>query len=90
MNWAVVMVSGPIILATVYYIVWGRKTYTPPNETVEDYIERYQATTTESENEISSGVLEEVAAEEKAIHEMAAEKRVDAVENETDGTISRQ
>jgi hypothetical protein len=74
MNWAVVMVSGPIILATVYYIVWGRKTYTPPNETVEDYIERYQATTTESEKEMSSEVLE------KATHEMVAEERVDAIE----------
>jgi hypothetical protein len=72
MNWAVVMVSGPIIFATIYYIVWGRKTYTPPDETVEDYIVRYEATT-ESENEMSGGVLEEMAAEEKAAHEMAAE-----------------
>jgi choline transport protein len=40
MNWAVVMVGGPFILSTVYYVVWGRKTYTPPVETIEDYMER--------------------------------------------------
>jgi amino acid transporter len=45
MNWAVVMVAGPIILVTSCYIVWGRKSYTPPEETVEDYIVRHEATT---------------------------------------------
>jgi amino acid transporter len=43
MNWAIVMVGGPIILSTIYYIVWGRKTYTPPVETIEDYVERKMA-----------------------------------------------
>jgi amino acid transporter len=49
MNWACVMVGGVVIFATVYYIIWGRKFYTPPNETTEDYIERYQATSASSE-----------------------------------------
>jgi len=90
MNWAVVMVAGPIIFATVYYMVWGRKTYTPPDETIEDYIVRYEATTESSEKEMSSGVLGEMAADEKAAyeiaaeeiatHEMATEESVDAVE----------
>src|SRR5277367_5215303 len=53
MNWAVVMVGGPIILATVYYVVWGRKPFSPPNETVEDYLGRYEATTASSEKEMS-------------------------------------
>jgi hypothetical protein len=74
MNWAVVMVGGPIILATIYYIVWGRKTYTPPEETVEDYILRYGATKESSGKERDNGVLGEMAAEEKAAHEMAAEE----------------
>jgi hypothetical protein len=40
MNWGCVMVGGVIILATIYYIIWGRHTYMPPNETMEDYLER--------------------------------------------------
>jgi hypothetical protein len=43
MNWAVVRVGGSLSFATVYYIIWDRKTYTPPTETIEDFIERYQA-----------------------------------------------
>jgi peptidoglycan biosynthesis protein MviN/MurJ (putative lipid II flippase) len=38
MNWGCVMVGGVFIWATVYYIVWGRYTYTPPKETIEDYL----------------------------------------------------
>jgi amino acid transporter len=45
MNWAVVMVGGTIVLATAYYIIWGRKTYTPPTETIEDFMDRYQTST---------------------------------------------
>ncbi len=44
MNWACVMVGGTILLATVYYIIWGRKTYTPPSETIEDFMERFRTT----------------------------------------------
>jgi choline transport protein len=40
MNWAVAMVGGVGILATVYYIIRGRKSYTPPVITVESYIEK--------------------------------------------------
>jgi uncharacterized membrane protein (DUF485 family) len=61
MNWAIVMAGGVIVLATVYYIIWGRKTYTPPNETIEDYMERYEATTASSEKAVDSSVVEEMA-----------------------------
>jgi hypothetical protein len=53
MNWASVMVGGTIIFATAYYIIWGRKSYSPPVETIEDYIERYQTTST-SDREVGS------------------------------------
>jgi amino acid transporter len=59
MNWAVVMVGGTVIFATVYYIAWGRKKYTPPNEVVEDYIERYQTAMMSLEKEGSIAVIEE-------------------------------
>ena len=52
MNWACVMVGGTVVLATAYYIVWGRKTYTPPTETIEDFMDRYSASTS-SEKEPS-------------------------------------
>jgi amino acid transporter len=58
MNWACLMVGGVILLATVYYIIWGRKTYSPPNETIEDYIERNVATTS-VEKVVSDGITEE-------------------------------
>jgi amino acid transporter len=57
MNWACVMAGGVFLLATVYYVIWGRKTYTPPKETIEDYIKRSQDTMT-PEKEASSGVIE--------------------------------
>jgi amino acid transporter len=53
MNWACVMVGGTVVLATGYYVVWGRKTYTPPTETIEDFMDRYQ-TSTSSEKEASA------------------------------------
>jgi hypothetical protein len=65
MNWSIVLVGGIIILATAYYIAWGRKQYTPPDETAEDIIERYQATMTTSDNEVSGGVIEESVEAEK-------------------------
>jgi amino acid transporter len=58
MNWACVMVGGTVLLATVYYIVWGRKTYTPPSETIEDFMERFQ-TTSVSEKETSTVPVED-------------------------------
>jgi amino acid transporter len=30
MNWGIVMFGGIILLATVYYLIWGRKQYVPP------------------------------------------------------------
>ena len=57
MNWAIVMVGGVILLATVYYIIWARKSYTPPTETIEDYMKRYLETAT-SEKEESVEVVE--------------------------------
>ena len=61
MNWAVVLVGGVVVLATVYYIAWGWKQYTPPSETAEDIAERYKATTESSEKDVSGGsvVVEE-------------------------------
>jgi hypothetical protein len=59
MNWACVLVGGLVLLATIYYIIWGRKTYTPPVETIEDYIKGYQISTTSSEKEGSGGLAEE-------------------------------
>jgi hypothetical protein len=75
MNWACVMVGGPTLLATLYYIVWGRKSYTPPSETVEDYLERYHATVEAAEKEMSTGVAEDGAGDE-----MVTEESVDAAE----------
>jgi hypothetical protein len=49
MNWACAMVGGVALLATIYYVIWGRKVYAPPNETIEDFIERYQAVSASSE-----------------------------------------
>jgi hypothetical protein len=67
MNWACAMVGGVTLLATIYYIIWGRKSYTPPNETVEDYIQRGQMTTTMSSSgkELSSGLVEQSVEAEK-------------------------
>jgi hypothetical protein len=71
MNWAIVMVGGPIFLSTIYYVAHGRKTYTPPDATVEDYLERYEASSDEP-----SGV----AADEKAMDHDLAEESVSAAE----------
>jgi amino acid transporter len=30
MNWGIAMFGGVIVLATVYYVVWGRRIYVPP------------------------------------------------------------
>jgi amino acid transporter len=70
MNWAIVLVGGIVVLASAYYIVWGRKTFTPPHETVEDYIERYQATTA-SERGSNGGVVEEPVEKETVTGESA-------------------
>jgi len=32
MNWGILMYGAVIIFATVYYIIWGRHTYTPPTD----------------------------------------------------------
>jgi hypothetical protein len=70
MNWASAMVGGVALLATIYYIVWGRKTYTPPNETTEDFIERYEATSVSLEKGgVNSGLAEESVEPEKILEE---------------------
>jgi len=56
MNWSVVLVVGIVLLATGYYILGGRKTYAPPDETVEDYIQR-------SEREMRNEAAEETVPE---------------------------
>jgi amino acid transporter len=55
MNWAIAMVGGVTLLATIYYIAWGRNTYTPPMETIEVYLERYG---TRSEKDVSERAVE--------------------------------
>jgi hypothetical protein len=62
MNWACVMVGGVTLLATIYYAIWGRKTYAPPNETIEDYITRSkdQDVSTSTDKEASGVVAEEI------------------------------
>jgi Amino acid permease len=57
MNWAILMLGGPIVFATAYYWFEGRKVYTPPEGTLDDYIKQYEETT-ESENKMGSGVSE--------------------------------
>jgi hypothetical protein len=77
MNWAVVMLGGVIILATVHYFTGGQKKYTPPHETVDDYIERCEATTA-SEKTMSSGVAEEKAASDTVAEQsLEGEKKAD-------------
>jgi hypothetical protein len=62
MNWAVVLFGGVIILATVYYVMWGRKLYSPPQET----LERFVARSKEMDSEVSeSGIAESVTGDEK-------------------------
>jgi choline transport protein len=56
MNWTSTLVGGIVLLATGYYISWGRRLYSPPDETVEDYIQR-------SEREASDGVGLEIVPE---------------------------
>jgi amino acid transporter len=60
MNWAIVMVGGISLLATVYYILSAQRTYSPPDDTVEDYIDRYDnMTVASSEREVSDGAYPE-------------------------------
>jgi hypothetical protein len=61
MNWASAMVGGIALLATIYYIIWGKRTYLPPTDTIEDFIGRYEATVA-SENE-AHGAAEKVTQE---------------------------
>jgi amino acid transporter len=84
MNWACVMVGGVVILATVYYMVWGRKVYSPPKETVEDYIERYQDTTASSEKEVSS---EKEATSEKEVSGGFVEESTEAEKEVSGGLV---
>jgi hypothetical protein len=62
MNWACVMVGGVSLIVTLWYIVLGRKSYTPPKETIEDYTERIVTNTSEK---VSGGVAEESIEPEK-------------------------
>jgi hypothetical protein len=65
MNWAIGLVGGIVLLATIYYVAWGRKSYTPPDETVDDYIERSAANDL-SEKDVGSAAGEDrVLADEK-------------------------
>jgi hypothetical protein len=70
MNWAVVMVGGVIVLATMYYIAWGRKQYSPPNDTVEDYIMRAEAGPSEK---VIGGPVEDRVVEKELAEESVKE-----------------
>ena len=70
MNWAILMVGGVTFLATAYYIIWGRKQYSPPSDTVEDYIMRAEAGLSEKG---ASGGAEEIRVADKILEE--AEKQ---------------
>jgi hypothetical protein len=59
MNWAIALVGGIALLATIYYIIWARYTYSPPDDTVEDYIQRFNATSASSEKEGSAAFADE-------------------------------
>jgi hypothetical protein len=50
MNWSCVMYGGIVILSTVYYVIWARKSFTPPTETLEDYIRAQSGYDVEEEN----------------------------------------
>jgi len=63
MNWASAMVGGITLLATIYYVIWGRRMYLPPKETVEDFIGRYEATASSEKG--ASGVGQESVKAEK-------------------------
>jgi len=63
MNWASAMVGGITLFATIYYIIRGRRTYLPPKETVEDFIERYEATAASDTG--MSGVEQKIVQPEK-------------------------
>jgi len=64
MNWASALVGGIVLLATGYYIAWGRKSYSPPNETIEDFIRHSEG----------DGTGEEIVREKSATAEIE-EKR---------------
>jgi hypothetical protein len=49
MNWSCVIYSRIIIVSTVYYVIWAIKTFAPPKETIEDYI---QAGSGDEENSV--------------------------------------
>jgi hypothetical protein len=79
MNWAILMLGGPIVLATVYYLLGGRRSYTPPDESVDDYINRYDAATEWQETDVGGGI-----SEDKDPNETVVEQGVDAAEKQLD------
>jgi amino acid transporter len=67
MNWAIGLVGGVILFATIYYVAYGRKQYTTPDGTVDDYIERSAANA-------ASPDLKSATGEEKSVGEEKADK----------------
>ena len=63
MNWSSAMVGGIVIFATVYYIIWGRFKYTPPRETIDDYIDDGSSHDDIGQREASAGHSEEKTVE---------------------------
>ena len=62
MNWGVVMYGGVIILSTIYYIIRGRHTFTPPNEQIKhvmvEMVDPFYANSDEPEVERVNVVVE--------------------------------
>jgi amino acid transporter len=51
MNWGCVMYGGVIIFSTIYYVLWGRKTFMPPKDTIEDYLNEKDGVYEQPEND---------------------------------------
>jgi amino acid transporter len=73
MNWAAALVGGIVILATGFYVAWGQHIYSPPEETVEDYIQRTEKEGREGTGSVKDGTGSEVA-QEKVVEAEIDEK----------------
>jgi hypothetical protein len=70
MNWGIVMYGGVAIFAATYYILWGRKTFHPPEDTFEHLFKKEFTIHTENEAGIHEGAGSEKDLEKEAVHEV--------------------
>ena len=71
MNWAIAIYGLVLIFATFYYIVWGRHTYSPPNEEVKRVVVAQEGLYAGSE------LAEQMLELEQEHVDVTAEKRAD-------------